>query len=111
MRKSKESPRTVGYRLRMSASFLAKLIPAGEKEHDGEDSLDNHEIDETNAEQVIVPGSYEAKNVDDPKNGAKALEKDLTVPDREIQYEFQDDVIVNDPVTRLGCFYVTAILS
>ena len=98
MRKSLISPRTVGYGIHMTASLLAKLTPADENEHDGEDSLENHEIDETNAEQVIVPGSYEAKNVDDPRNGAKALEKDLTVPDREILYEFQDDIILKDPV-------------
>ena len=102
MSKSLISPRTVGYGIHMTASLLAKLTPAGENEYDGEDSLENHEIDETNAEQIIVPGSYEAKNVDDPKNGAKALEKDLTVPDREILYEFQDDVIVNDPVISHG---------
>ena len=47
-------PHTVGYGLRMSASFLAKLLPAVEKEHDGEASLDNHEIDETNTEHIIA---------------------------------------------------------
>ena len=92
----------MGYGIHMTASLLAKLTPADENEHDGEDSLENHEIDETNAEQVIVLGSHEAKNVDDPKNGAKALEKDLTIPDREIPYEFQDDIIVIDPVISHG---------
>ena len=45
MEKSVVFPHTVGYGLRMSASFLAKLLPAVEKVHDGENLLDNHEID------------------------------------------------------------------
>ena len=49
-----------------------------------------------------MPGIHEAKNVDDPKNGAKTREKDLTVPDRETLYEFQDDVIVNNLVMPNG---------
>ena len=102
MRKSLISPRTVGFGIHMTTSLIAKLTSADENEHDWENSLENHEIDETNTEQIIVPGSYEAKNVDDPKNGAKALEKDLTIPDREILYEFQDDIIVNDPVISHG---------
>ena len=86
MEKSVVFPHTVGYGLRMSASFLAKFLPAVEEVHDGENSLDNHEIDETNAEQIVETGSYEAKIVDDPRNGAKSLEKDLTVPNSEILY-------------------------
>ena len=54
MSESLISPRTVGYGIHMTASLIAKLTPAGEYEHDREDSLENHEIDETNAEQVIV---------------------------------------------------------
>ena len=74
------------------------VTPTGENKHGGEDSLENHETDETNAVQVIVPDSYEAKNVDDPKNGAKALVKDLTIPYREVLHKFQDDIILKDQV-------------
>ena len=60
------------------------VTPAGENEHDGEDSLENHKPDETNAEQAIVPGRYETKNVDDPKNGATAHEIDETNAEQKI---------------------------
>ena len=96
MEKSVVFPHTVGYGLRMSASFLAKLLPAVEEVHDGENSLDNHEIGKTNIEQTIETGSYETKIVDDPRNGAKSLEKDLTVPNSKILYKLQDEAEVND---------------
>ena len=96
MEKSVVFPYTVGYGFRMTASSLAKLLPAIEEVHDEENSLDNHEIGNTNIEQTIESGSYESKIVDDPRNGAKSLEKDLTVPNSKILYKLQDKAEVND---------------
>ena len=80
----------------MSASFLAKFLPAVEEVHDGENSLDDHGFGKTNIEQTVETGSYETKIVDDARNGAKSLEKDLTVPNSKILYKLQDEAEVKD---------------
>ena len=38
----------------------------------------------------------------EPNNGAKALEEDPAIPYSEILYEFQDDIILKDPVVPHG---------
>ena len=90
MRKSLISPRTVGYGIHMTASLIEKLTSTDENKNDGEISLEDHESDETNAEQIVIPSSHEAIDVDEHENGAKVFMMDPTIPDGEVLYEFQD---------------------
>ena len=75
-----------------------RVTTASENEQNEEESLKNHELSVTSDEQAIEPGVHEAKNVDDPKQGAKTRKKDPTVPDRETLYVLQDDATLNNLV-------------
>ena len=57
MSKSLISPRTVGYGIHMTASLIEKLTSTDENKNDGEISLEDHDSDETNAGQIIIPSS------------------------------------------------------
>ena len=72
------------------------VTTASENEQNEEESLKNHEPSVTSDEQATEPGVHEAKNVDDPKQGAKTRKKDPTVPDRETLYVLQGDDTINN---------------
>ena len=51
---------------------------------------------------IVIPSSHEAIDVDEHENGAKDLVMNPTIQQGEVLYEFQDDIILKDPVVPHG---------
>ena len=90
--------RTMGYGTRTTASLIEKLTSTEDDEYEEDTTVENHENNETRAERIIVPSSHEAIGVDKQKNGTTDIVMDPTIPEREVLYEFQDDIIFKDQI-------------
>ena len=91
-------PLTMGYETGTTALLIENITSTEDAGYEGDTVTMDLENNEAEAEQIIVQSIHEATGLDKQRKETTDTVMDPIIPEREILYEFQDDIIFHEQI-------------